>query len=188
MKKFFAFAIALVAMATSMVSCNNDNAEFIEQPKPVAGQQQEREMIDIDFVVAVTAVQQDYFNESYVVEFGGNQYTIALSDMKPATAKQAEAFSSPQQIADAAEIGQLKYYAFNIGQTSACEGGKILSHNVEVKADHPTDMARFMINAACFIVNGRVTSDHIYCDAAGVDEGAEEALNNIAQTAMQHYN
>ena len=188
MKKFFAFAIAIVAMAASMVSCNNDNAEFIEQPKPVAGQQQEREMMDIDFVVAVTAVQQEYFNESYVVEFGGKQYTIALSDMKPATAKQAEAFTSPQQIADAAEIGQLKYYAFNVGQTNACEGGKILKHIVEVKADHPTGEAHFMMNATCFVVNGRVTSDNISCGAEGIDQGTDEELNNFAQIVMQRYN
>lgn len=180
--------MAIVAMAVSMVSCNNDNADFIEQPAPVAVQQQQaREMMDIDFVVAVTPAQQEYFNESYVIEFGGHQYNIALSDMKPATAVQIEAYSSPKQVADATEIGEIKYYAFTLGQTNVCKGGKILSHNVEVKADHPTGKAYFMMNATSFIVNGHVTEDQSGSDAVGVKDSTDEELNNLAQLMMARY-
>lgn len=189
MKKIFAFAIAIVAMATSMVSCNNDNADFIEQPAPVVVQQrQAREMMDIDFVVAVTPAQQACFNESYVIEYGGRQYNIAVSDMKPATAKQIEAFSSPQQVADAAGIGQINYYAFNLGKTDVCEGGKILKYIIEVKADHPTGEARFMNDASCFVVNGCVPGDHVCSNASGADMGTDEELNDYAQRMMARYN
>ena len=179
MKKFFAMAMAVVAMAVSMVSCNNDDAEFIEQPAPAAVQQ-ETKMMDLDFVVAVTPAQQTYFDESYEIEFGGDLYTVALSDMKPATAEQMAAFTSPRQVADAAEIGEVVYYAFTLGQVNTYKGAKILSHNVEVKADHPTDQA-YAINAACFVVNGRVTSNRVETEAHGIEGTDDVKLYDYAQ-------
>ena len=186
MKKFFAFAIAIIAMATTMVSCNNDDAEFIEQPAPVAVQQEEDKMMDIDFVVAVTSEQQAYYNESYVIEFAGKQINVALSDMKPATAQHKAAFTSAQQVADACLDSEVVYYAFTLGQVSSYSGAKIVSHNIEVKADHPTDQANFMMNAAYFVVNGRVTSNHVSSEVYKGVYGTDKDLNKFAQIAMEN--
>ncbi len=188
MKKIFAFAIALVSMAVSMVSCNNDDAEFIEQPMPVAVEQQEAKMMDIDFVVAVTAVQQDYFDESYVIEFGGKQITIALSDMQPANASQIAAFASVSSMVDAAGFDGIKYYAFNLGKVDTYKAGKVVRHNIEVKADHPTVEGDFMMRASYFVVDGTITSNRVCADIESSIAGTDENLAEFAKVAMQYIN
>lgn len=142
-------------------------------------------MMDIDFVVAVTTVQQDYLNESYVLEFAGRQFTVALSDMHPASEKQMAAFADANAIDESSEAGEIKFFAFNLGQVSDYSAGKIVSHNIEVKADHPAEQANFIMGA-CFVVNGKVTSGYRNVEVYKGIYGNDQDLNGFAKEAMSH--
>ena len=91
MKKIFAFAIALVAMATSMVSCNNDNADFIEQKAPVAPNttQVESKAVTTSFdgklYFGASDDQLEYVNNIYNVTVNGETVEVNVANLPTTT-------------------------------------------------------------------------------------------------------
>ena len=90
MKKIFAFAIAIVAMATSMVSCNNDNTDFIEQPNPnqavntTVKKTVEDPVVEgsVSFDLPVTDVQLEMMDIAIRYTIGGKTYTVTTDEME----------------------------------------------------------------------------------------------------------
>ena len=191
MKKIFAFAIALVAMATSMVSCNNDNAEFIEQKAPTSATVQKentQEMKDVCLLVAVAPEQKNYYDEIYIVQMPGETQTVMVSEMEPATKEQIAAFAAVTELNDAfKEIGapaQLEYYSFKLNKANAAPSSKILSHKLEAKANHPAENFNF-VNAAGIYFNGQIVSSkadiRLFPDIHGNDDEVKNFANVLNQ-------
>ena len=84
MKKIFALAMAIVSMAAVMTSCNNDDAEFIEQPAPVAAAdtqaKQDREVF-VEFYLPTTDVQLEMMDMAINYTIGGETTTITPAEM-----------------------------------------------------------------------------------------------------------
>ena len=194
MKKFFAFAIALVAMATSMVSCNNDNAEFIEQKAPTSTTVQKenpQEMKDICLLVAATAEQTNYFDEVFTIQVAGETKTVKVSEMEPATKEQIAAFSQTKEMEKAFdeddERVDLVYYSVKLDKVNNFYSTKIMSRKLEVVANHPTDEFNFM-NAACLYYNGQIVTFNTKLDVRyfkGV-HGEESELMGFAEVHNQY--
>ena len=85
MKKIFAFAMAIVSMAAVMTSCNNDEADFIEQPAPVAPKVQD-EVVNTDFdgtlYFCAYDEQFDYINCEYEVTVGGETMMVNVENLQ----------------------------------------------------------------------------------------------------------
>ena len=87
MKKIFAFAIALVSMAVSMTSCNNDEADFIEQPAPKSEVHNtpKEEKFDGNIYLAATADQLQYFNNEFTISVNGKAEQVNINELPTTT-------------------------------------------------------------------------------------------------------
>ena len=148
MKKFFAFAIAIVAMATSLVSCNNDDTEFVAQKTPVATEQASKEC-DLNLMVTVSDEQTKYFDEIYVIEIGQQRQIIRVSDMMPITTEQACAYDNAKELAESFDVDS-HILIYPLGKISKGQTAKVVSHELIVKANHPTEQFDY-IDGSCFV-------------------------------------
>ena len=101
MKKFFAFAMAIVSMAAVMTSCSNDEADFVAQKAPVAPTTQttthvtpkadkvENEVINETFdgtlYISATTQQLDLFDNVYTISAGGQTFEVNVADLQETT-------------------------------------------------------------------------------------------------------
>lgn len=192
MKKFFAFAIAIVAMATSMVSCNNDNTDFIQQPAPAA-QTHNNPAADINLVVAVTPAQINYLDETYVVSVGGNEQTVKVSDMAPITADQVRSYNNIGDLSAAFKV-DVVYFTYPLGQIKAGQTAKVVSYKADVKANHPAEEFDY-VNAAYFTAATalNVISEKpriemgVYADAENLTKFTQIVNQNNAGSASVRY-
>ena len=186
MKKIFAFAMAVVAMASVMTSCNNDDAEFIEQKAPVTTVRQEaQEMNDICLVVAVTPEQKEYFDDIYTVQTSGEIQTVMVSEMTPATQEQINAFKAVPEITNAFEEKAIEFYSFKLSEDYSCSSTKILSRSLEAKANHPTEEFDFL-NAACIYFNGRVVNSKTDIRLFKGLHGNDDEVRGFARVLCQY--
>jgi len=174
MKKFFAFAIALVSMAAAMTSCNNDNDDFVAQKAPVVQQTVVKEAVDLDFVVVVSPEQTNYMDETYVVEMGGQQKTVKVANMTQADANMAQKLAKSLE-SDFNVLGSNKvlFYTYSLGQIKPNETAKVVSYNATMKENHPTEEFD-VVRANCFYNSARktlgTTSFHLFKGVAGDDD------------------
>ena len=82
MKKIFAFTMAVVAMASVMTSCNNDEADFIEQKAPVAAQQEEEVIDPYTIEFAILDKMEGDVDATFIVETESGDFEV---DPKTAT-------------------------------------------------------------------------------------------------------
>ena len=149
-------AIALVAMATSMVSCNNDDADFIEQQAPAAtaAKADVRKSSDLNFLVAIAPGQMDYYDEEYTISVNGELQTVKVADMMAMTAEQALAYSDAKNLAESFDC-DAEFYLLPLGQITMGTTAKVVDYKATVKADHPADEFDF-IKASCVLSAGGV--------------------------------
>jgi len=87
MKKIFAFAIALVSMASVMTSCNNDNDDFVEQKAPKQEQSSKVENSEFDGKLYFAAYESQFENVNtiYTVQVGSETMQVNVEDLPLAT-------------------------------------------------------------------------------------------------------
>jgi len=89
MKKIFAFAIALVSMAVSMVSCVDSGIEDIERMAPLTPES-DSEAVSTEFdgklYFAVTDDQLNCLYNGYTVQIGDQTTTVNVENLPPTLA------------------------------------------------------------------------------------------------------
>ena len=159
MKKIFALAIALVSMAAVMTSCNNDDADYIMQSAPAETTVEKEEMKEISLLVAVAPEQKNYFDEIYTIQTPGQTQTVMVSQMTSATKEEIMALKDAIELAKAFEDEdapvELEYYSIKLAKVNSASSAKVITRELEVKADRPGVEFNFM-NAAVFYFNGRI--------------------------------
>lgn len=177
MKKFYTLAVIILSMVIAMTSCNNDE-NFIVQNTPIT-QAKAKPAIDLDLLVAATPKQMQYFDETYVVEIGGKQQTIKLSDMALVTIDQVNSFDNVEKLAKCFEVG-CQFYMYPLGKINAYENAKVVSHKYTIKTNHPTEEFD-CVEAIGFVSVGNAMNSDTYIKIYRGIKGDDENLANWPQ-------
>lgn len=122
-------------MAAVMTSCNNDNAEFIEQPAPVVQAQaptqapvqpKEDKAIEFDgyLYFAATTTQLEIFNNIYIVNVGDESFEVNLEKLDETSMK-------PEM-----QVSNINHYCAEYGEQTL----KIFSFKIPVAVKYTSDV------------------------------------------------
>lgn len=189
MKKLFTLAVMILSMINVMTSCDNQEDNFIAQ-QHVAAQKQAKPAVEISLLVAATPGQMQYFDETYIVEVGGKQHTVKVSDMEAITDSQVLSFDNAKDLERSFEV-EGHFYVYPLGMIHAGESAKVVAHKLVVKADHPVEEVD-CVEAVNFLSAGRIMNLHtdvkLYPGVYGDDEnlaiwtlGVEQQQRVIAE-------